>query len=93
MITETGNTTDHLFDHPTPVSFGVLDTHLMSQEFLSLQVLCSGGLNHKWKMNALEKVNQYYHRTFSSSSVNSVLASRSKRVRLTFFTASETGLT
>lgn len=46
-ITEIGNTPHHLFDHPTLVSLGILEGHLLSHEILSLQVLCSSGLNDK----------------------------------------------
>jgi hypothetical protein len=56
VLTETGNTPDHLVDYSTSVSIGILEAHLLSEEILSLQVLRSSSLDHKWEMSALTRI-------------------------------------
>jgi hypothetical protein len=57
VVTQTGNTPDHLFDHSTFVSLRKLDFHLLSQEILRLHVLRPRGLNREErKFNAQNKL-------------------------------------
>lgn len=73
---------DHFFNHLALFFLRLLEVDLLSQYALGMKILCPSGLR---KRNMNGKIVRFgYHHTLSSSSVNSVLASNNRRVRLTF---------